>query len=192
MTKHICKTCGAEFTARSYKQVTCSANCRFLMYQNQSNPDSCWEWLGPKTTQGYGVMFLDSTAGSQKRTTAHRYAFQLSSGALPDAGMCVMHMCDNPSCTNPSHLQVGSWADNNADRSAKGRSGSRTYTQAEKERYSLLNRGEKNTFAVLSEAAAKAIKYQHPEMNGAQVGALYGVSKSAANLIRKGATWTYL
>lgn len=192
MTKHTCKTCGVEFTARSYKQVTCSEMCRFLMYQNKGDQDSCWNWSGPKTVQGYGVLFLDAAQGASKRTTAHRYAFMLSRGALPDAGLCVMHACDNPSCTNPSHLKVGSRADNNADRSAKGRSGSRTYTRAEKDRYSILNRGEKNTAAILTEDSARAIKYKHPELTGAQVGRLYGVTKSTANLVRRGATWAYL
>lgn len=33
-----------------------------------------------------------------------------------------MHSCDNIKCLNPEHLSLGTYADNNKDRSNKGRS----------------------------------------------------------------------
>lgn len=41
-------------------------------------------------------------------------------GPIP-AGRVVMHSCDNPCCVRPSHLTVGSVADNQADMASKGR-----------------------------------------------------------------------
>ena len=37
-------------------------------------------------------------------------------------GKVIMHLCDNPPCVNPAHLEMGTAADNVADRKAKGRS----------------------------------------------------------------------
>jgi predicted XRE-type DNA-binding protein len=37
-------------------------------------------------------------------------------------GLVVRHVCDNIKCINPDHLEVGTFGDNNTDRSERGRS----------------------------------------------------------------------
>jgi len=59
----------------------------------------CWLWLGAKTT-GYGVMRLRG-----KNVLAHRFAYEDIVGSIPE-GLQIDHLCRNPSCVNPSHLEV--------------------------------------------------------------------------------------
>lgn len=76
----------------------------------------CWEWQGFRSPRGYGKF----TVGRLGTVTAHRLAFQLFCGPVPD-GMFVLHRCDNPPCCNPTHLFLGTHADNMRDRDTKGR-----------------------------------------------------------------------
>lgn len=76
---------------------------------------TCWLWTGGSVTRGYGQLWSHG-----KCYKAHRYAWQLVNGEIP-SGMCVRHKCDVPSCCNPDHLELGSHADNVADRVKRGR-----------------------------------------------------------------------
>lgn len=79
--------------------------------------DTCWEWRGSKMGEhSYG--FFGHSEGRTVR--AHRRAYELSFGIIP-VGLNVLHRCDNPPCCNPSHLFLGTQADNIADMIAKGR-----------------------------------------------------------------------
>lgn len=77
----------------------------------------CWLWTGGTIGFGYGCFVLDA---ADKARTAHRASYVLHVGEIP-SGMEVCHACDVPQCVNPSHLFLGSHADNMADCSAKGR-----------------------------------------------------------------------
>ena len=80
-----------------------------------SGPDDCWEWLAAKNANGYGVFGL----AEGRIRLAHRVAWWLEKGNWPDQHL--LRRCDNPACVRPSHLFVGSQADNMADKLAKGR-----------------------------------------------------------------------
>lgn len=58
----------------------------------------CWPWMG-RLDHGYG--YLRNAAGSNR---AHRIAFELFVGPVPD-GLVLDHLCHNPCCVNPSHLE---------------------------------------------------------------------------------------
>ena len=70
----------------------------------------CWIWTGAKQTQGYGVL-LKHIWGEQ---LAHRWIYKHTHGELPD-NVLVRHSCDNKSCVNPSHLDIGYAIDNVRD-----------------------------------------------------------------------------
>ena len=53
---------------------------------------------------------------------AHRVVLQIETGTPVPADKVVMHECDNPSCVRPTHLRVGTHAENMHDKVVKGRS----------------------------------------------------------------------
>lgn len=92
---------------------------RFWKSVDRKDPAECWEWKLYKDKRGYG----DFTLG-QSKAKAHRIAFALSNGYLPEV---VRHRCDNPPCCNPKHLQGGNQQDNMIDMARRGRSTRGTY-----------------------------------------------------------------
>lgn len=85
---------------------------RFWSKVDRGEPSECWNWLGARSSNGYGNCRV---AG--KTVTASRVAAELSMGRPPDGSVC--HKCDNPLCCNPSHLFVSDVAGNLADMSLK-------------------------------------------------------------------------
>ena len=85
----------------------------------------CWLWTGWVNRGGYG---------SCSRGTAHRVAWELANGPIPDRLM-VLHHCDIRRCVRPDHLFLGTAGDNywdarSKDRASTGdRNGSRTHPE---------------------------------------------------------------
>ena len=60
----------------------------------------CWEWMGRLRRQNYGVFYI---GGSD--VYAHRFSYEIHIGMIPE-GLCLDHLCRNPSCVNPNHLEA--------------------------------------------------------------------------------------
>lgn len=70
--------------------------------------------LTPGDRDGYGqVHFKSRSSGRSAVWQAHRYAWAVTHGPVPD-GLEILHKCHNRGCVK--HLRVGSKADNAADR----------------------------------------------------------------------------
>lgn len=77
----------------------------------------CWDW----STKGNGSKYIRMDyARKEKRISAHRYSYLIHKGEIPK-GMFVCHSCDNPRCTNPEHLFLGTCKDNLVDMAKKNR-----------------------------------------------------------------------
>lgn len=67
----------------------------------------CWEWAGARfVSTGYGMLNVRSSVdGKWRPTTAHRVAYELLVGDIPD-GLVIDHLCRNHACVNPAHLEA--------------------------------------------------------------------------------------
>lgn len=61
--------------------------------------EGCWEWTAAHDQHGYG-RFYDGT----KLVGAYRWAYEFCVAPIPD-GLSIDHLCRNPSCVNPDHLE---------------------------------------------------------------------------------------
>ncbi len=78
--------------------------------------DGCWQWKASKNRDGYGKFSINRNDW----VLAHRFSWELHYGPIPE-GLKVLHKCDNPECTNPDHLFIGTNLDNSRDCIQKGR-----------------------------------------------------------------------
>lgn len=61
----------------------------------------CWEWTAGVNNRGYGYFHV---AVGQSPVGAHRFAYEQLVGPIPD-GLVIDHLCRNPPCVNPDHLE---------------------------------------------------------------------------------------
>ena len=150
-----------------------AARRRFWLKVDQSAGSAgCWPWTGNMHEGGYGVFHVAKVHGTDHVTGAHRAAWELERGPIPD-GLHVLHRCDNRPCVNPTHLFLGTNADNIADREAKGR-GKRVC-------------GEAHPRAKLTRAAADEIRGSVESMGS--LARRFGVSREVVKRIKRGTAW---
>ena len=63
----------------------------------------CWEWTKNIDLWGYGKF---------RAKMAHRLSYETFVGPIPD-GLVIDHLCSNPPCVNPDHLEPVTVAENN-------------------------------------------------------------------------------
>lgn len=68
-------------------------------WQKVERTESCWIWHGTLAAHSYGQLSVDG-----RNVIAHRFAYELLRGPIP-AGLQIDHLCRNPRCVNPDHLE---------------------------------------------------------------------------------------
>ncbi|MCW5615872.1 MAG: HNH endonuclease [Rhodocyclaceae bacterium] len=90
-----------------------------LLVRSVRADSGCLEWHGKRDKHGYGRLTVETEAGRKDRFT-HRLAYEEFVGPL-NSGDLVLHKCDNPPCFEPTHLYVGTQAQNVRDAISRNR-----------------------------------------------------------------------
>lgn len=71
-----------------------------LLDKVQYAESGCWIWTGC-TVRGYGQIKMGE---NKKKVYAHRASYLIFKGPIPDT-LVIDHLCRNPLCINPDHLE---------------------------------------------------------------------------------------
>jgi hypothetical protein len=139
---------------------------RFMKHVDKT--DSCWLWTGARS-EGYGAFTFDG-----KMWLTHRLLYTHCYGTI-DPGLEVRHKCRPRNCCNPEHLELGTKAENMADRVRDG-------TDA---------RGEKHGRAKLTAEQVLQIRARSTE-NRRELGLEFGVSYQEIRYIINRHSWNHI
>lgn len=146
----------------------------------KADDGACWPWTASRGRKGYGRFRAGSrTDGTSCKLSAHRVAYEITSGP-PPAGAMILHCCDNPCCCNPQHLRIGSHQENMAEMRLKGR------------RRGKSAKGEAVKLAKLTERAVREMRRRHPGESIAALARAFGVGETTAAYAIKGINWTHV
>jgi hypothetical protein len=141
---------------------------RMLSKAQKNAETGCWEFMGKRLRDGYGLVSVDG-----KWHRAHRIAYGYHNTGSP---LVVRHLCHNPPCVNPAHLAAGTPKDNAMDRKNAGRGGNL--------------KGTNNGRSVLTEADVLFIRASSE--SGPVLAATFGVTRTAICSIRRRRIWTHI
>lgn len=144
----------------------------------------CWLWLGSRDSRGYGRFGVRGRAPQ----LAHRVAWMLVNGPIPDE-LFVLHDCptrDNPRCVNPTHLRLGTRADNAADAVRKGQlpSGDRQWTRRDPDAITWRRYAR--------EQVIEARRLRASGVGRSEIAARLGINLSTLAKMLRGDTWTHV
>lgn len=91
--------CPVKFI-RNHSQRALTNDLHAGVFYVVNDETQCWEWQRAKDRKGYGIASWNGQKGF-----AHRHYYEQAKGAIPD-GYQVDHLCRNPSCVNPNHLEA--------------------------------------------------------------------------------------
>jgi hypothetical protein len=134
--------------------------------------DGCWDWVGVVDKDGYGLF----PSGYHRTMRANRFSFLMHYGDLPK-NILVCHHCDNPRCTNPEHLFLGTAKINSMDAKNKKRT----------------TLGSKNAQTKLTENDVLEIRrLLTTYIQSKEICLKYDISSTTLNNIKTGKSWKHI
>lgn len=76
-------------------------------WEKVQKTETCWNWKGAADQKGYGRFGIKQGL----IVLAHRFSYELLVGPIP-VGLTLDHLCRNPSCVNPAHLEPVTLSEN--------------------------------------------------------------------------------
>ena len=141
---------------------------RFFAKVNKT--EECWLWTGYITPTGYGQMTMNKITKK-----AHRLSWLIAGNTIPDDKPVLRHKCRNRNCVRPEHLEVGTHAENTADRI----------------RDETVIRGRESNLAKLTDEQVLQIRERATE-NQRELAREFGVAQSAISRIIGRKTWNHI
>lgn len=77
---------------------------RFYSKIKINEKTNCWEWIGTILNNGYPQFILKYSKGIYKKLLPYRISYLLYKGDLKEE-LELDHLCRNPICVNPEHLE---------------------------------------------------------------------------------------
>lgn len=145
---------------------------------NRSERNGCWDWTGATNSTGYGNLTFQG-----KAATAHRVAAFLT-GLVGDiaapkdrkATGFILHSCDNRLCCNPTHMRVGTYAENQIEAYARRRRTAyrgAAHSNAKQTKESIMLIRDMHAHGVSQEAIARLLQVSQSGISKILLGVSY-------------------